>query len=352
SSTYGLTTGPSSISYGTGEVYGQNAQDTLSWGDFSVPKMPFLLVTAMDSTTSEQNQGNGDGILGLAFQGGLGAAAAHNTASFFLMSEKAVPNTYFSIWFNQSSVSTDAQPNDPNGGKLILGGADTTLYNGGFTFLPLTAYPLTDPTFANYFWSVSAASIGVAGGPTISAPAPTYGIVDSGTSLLVIDTITLDQVVASLNSVSHGANIAFNSKDGLYELSCAAAVKLPSIVLNLGHGIPFELAPQDYVMQLTSSLCALAIQGMDSQPNVPTQWILGDTFMAKYYSVFDLGNQQVGFALAANGKVAGNGVPLTAAVLAAGGGVGVPVTTVTKSGAVGGRALKMAAFVTLFALTL
>jgi len=45
--------------------------------------------------------------------------------------------------------------------------------------------------------------------------------------------------------------------------------------------------------------CVLGIQGMD----LPSQlgkaaFILGDTFIHKYYTHFDMGNKQIGFALA------------------------------------------------------
>ena len=47
----------------------------------------------------------------------------------------------------------------------------------------------------------------------------------------------------------------------------------------------------------TQAVCMSGLQGTNSSPGGP-QWILGDVFLGKYHTVFDYGNQRVGFALA------------------------------------------------------
>merc|ERR1712146_440530 len=62
-------------------------------------------------------------------------------------------------------------------------------------------------------------------------------------------------------------------------------------------GKTFELSGDDLVIK-QSSMCLLAVTGIDvPAPNGPL-WILGDVFMRKYYTQFDWGNKRIGFALA------------------------------------------------------
>lgn len=66
-------------------------------------------------------------------------------------------------------------------------------------------------------------------------------------------------------------------------------------------GDDYVLEPSDYILKVTVSTqseCVLGIQGLDLPDPLGKAFILGDSFIHKYYTHFDMGNKQIGFALA------------------------------------------------------
>ena len=116
------------------------------------------------------------------------------------------------------------------------------------------------------------------------------GIVDTGTSVLVGTPAAVKQLKA-----------AAGLPPLAQQIDCAQLATLPTITFTI-NGDQFPLAPTDYILQVTQqgvTQCVIGIMGLQ----LPTQigevsFILGDTFIHKYYSHFDLANNQVGFATA------------------------------------------------------
>lgn len=61
-----------------------------------------------------------------------------------------------------------------------------------------------------------------------------------------------------------------------------------------------ELTSKDYILQV-GSVCMSSFFGIPLPPQLEHTWIVGDSFMRKYFTVFDFENARVGFALAKNG---------------------------------------------------
>ncbi|KAJ3069501.1 hypothetical protein HDU98_007418 [Podochytrium sp. JEL0797] len=151
-------------------------------------------------------------------------------------------------------------------------------------------------------------------------PVSHLAIVDSGTTLIVVDTATLQQITDYLfNSTP---SIQYQQTSGGFEVSCEAIEAFPDIVFYIGDGVPFAISASDYILPVSPPVCMLGIQTLASAAEEPIQWILGDVFMKRYYSVFDLAHRQVGLARATDGMTVGNGTMLTPAGLATGGGEG------------------------------
>jgi saccharopepsin len=101
---------------------------------------------------------------------------------------------------------------------------------------------------------------------------------------------------------------AKKSWNGAYTIDCDKIPTLPDITFTFS-GYDFSLPASDYIMN-TQGTCISSFQGIDIPPPLGTPyfsnpsnlvgpiWIIGDTFLRKYYSIYDLGKDRVGLATA------------------------------------------------------
>jgi cathepsin D len=109
-------------------------------------------------------------------------------------------------------------------------------------------------------------------------------VIDSGTSVLVGPNTLVKPLIEG---------ITVND-------DCSGIESLPTITFEID-GVAYPLTYNDYVLRVNqggSDECVLAIMGQDF-PTGFNYFILGDSFMRRYYSYFDKKNNRVGFIDAA-----------------------------------------------------
>lgn len=108
-------------------------------------------------------------------------------------------------------------------------------------------------------------------------------VIDSGTSVIVGPNHLVEPLIEGIK----------------VHLLCRDIETLPDITFKIG-GIEYVMTYKDYVISVTNegiTECVLGIMGASFPPGF-NYFILGDSFMRKYYTFFDKNHDRVGFALA------------------------------------------------------
>jgi saccharopepsin len=265
SSTYKQNGTEFSIVYGTGQVAGQIGYDTLGFGGLTIKNQGFGETRRAPGSTFMGTPFNG--LMGMGFQ----ELSTTKTVTPFqnLLSQKAITDAIFAFKLNPKSSRS--------GGQLTLGGLDPSDYEGPITWLPLTRA---------LYWEVSMEHVQLG---SMQLMDPARAIIDTGTSLIACPTFMADYLNMLIG--------AQPTSTGLYVVDCNRVPSLPPLQLTMG-GHKFELLGSEYTLRF-DNVCISVFSGLD----LPTDdgrpmWILGDAFIRKFYSIFDVTNKRVGFAQA------------------------------------------------------
>ncbi|ORZ05837.1 endopeptidase [Absidia repens] len=254
------------IQYGTGSLEGFISQDTLNVGGIALPHQGFAESTKEPGFTFALARF--DGILGLGYDT---IAVQHVVPPFFnMVNRELVDEPVFSFWLNDAGDESD-------GGELVFGGTDPAHYQGDITWAPVTR---------KGYWQIEMQDIKFDG--EYVELDPIGAAIDTGSSLLVAPTTVAELINKQLGAEKNWA--------GQYTIDCDKVPDLPEFCFVFA-GKDFCLDGEDYILNVQNQ-CISGFMGMDIPAPAGPLWIVGDVFLRKYYSVYDLGNDRVGLAKA------------------------------------------------------
>jgi len=248
------------IQYGSGPVSGKFGQDEVVLaGDIDIMDQKLGLIDDAGGLGFAYLMGKFDGILGLGF----------NTISI------SGVKTPLENAFNQGTIEHNMFAfylGDNEDGELTIGGVNESRYVGYFHMVDLLE--------ATY-WEIKLDAVKL---DDDEITTDTTAIVDSGTSFITGPTREVTKLAKSVG--------AKKMITGQYTIDCDSVESMPNVTFIID-GKDYIFEGKDVVLA-SGGTCILAIMALD----IPTgpKWILGDVFMRKQYTMFDMEKKQVGFA--------------------------------------------------------
>lgn len=265
---------PETIAYGSGTLVGDWAKDIVSLEGLSAEQDIILATDLIDFTELDY----ADGIFGLGFEAtsGLKPTLINNLKTQGVISERV-----FSFYFGNYQVESSYVP------QFTLDGYDSSLIAEGSAIVYC-------PVIGAEYWAVKLNSIKMGETFLYSQTSDDSSdimeaIIDTGTSLICLDEtsfeILYEYMIINMECI-YMEELLFCDEEDLNSY--------PDITVNLC-GNDLILTPKDY-LEKYGDYYVILIQSMSGMGNY---MILGNNFMKKYYSIFDMENMQIGFAEAA-----------------------------------------------------
>ncbi|EFN74737.1 Lysosomal aspartic protease, partial [Camponotus floridanus] len=167
------------------------------------------------------------------------------------------------------------------GGKLTLGGSDSAHYDGHLTYIPISQ---------KGYWQFNMDKIVINNINLCKKSCET--IIETDAAII----IGPEKDIRFINEL-----IGTNNLHGEEIVNCSQISELPTIQFISGDKA-FNLTSKDYIFQVSNidvitneTICTCGFLGLKI-PGI--KWILGSSFIGRYYTEFDMKNNRVGFALA------------------------------------------------------
>ncbi|KAH7884068.1 Asp-domain-containing protein [Phlebopus sp. FC_14] len=252
-----FTTTYADSSTASGELY----SDTVSIAGLTATTQTLGAASSYSSNLAV-SQFPADGVMGMAFESisSFGASPVFQN----LISEGQVDSPVFA--FKLAST----------GSELFLGGVNSDLYTGDFTYVPVTQ---------EGYWEVNMDSV-QGNGQTILSNIDS--IIDTGSSVI----IGQPSEVAAFYDAVGGKDASDTVGQGYYTFPCDS---VPAVSLTFG-GTAFSISADTFNLGSVSPGSSDCVGGIVGQDTGSSFWVIGDVFLANVYTAFDVGSSQVGFA--------------------------------------------------------
>uniref|UniRef100_A0A183CAH8 Peptidase A1 domain-containing protein n=1 Tax=Globodera pallida TaxID=36090 RepID=A0A183CAH8_GLOPA len=253
------------LEYGTAAMDGFVSKDSVCVSNICVQQQEFA------EATWKLSSANFDGILGMAF-----AEISENLTTVFdnMVTQHKVQEPVFAFWLNRNPASK-------LGGEMTIGGTDQRHFVAPINYTPVTR---------KAYWQFKMDSISGSQGKIVCQNG-CQAIADTGAAQIAGPR---DQVKEIQKYIGVIPDI-----NGGVTVPCEKIPTLPDISFNIG-GKAYILKGKDYVLTVTiegKTICHSGFVGINL-PGLANRWILGDVFIGRYYTVFDVGQSRIGFAQA------------------------------------------------------
>ncbi|KAI9271401.1 aspartic peptidase domain-containing protein [Sporodiniella umbellata] len=269
SSTYVNNGTEFNLMYTSGAVRGIISQDRVTVGEIQIDNQGFA--ESIEEPSDPFSQSNFDGVFGLGYDN---IAIQRTTPPFYNMVQKnLLREKIFSFWVGD----VNKPENYSKGGEIIFGGIDKNHYVGNVFWTPV---------IRQGYWEIGLDTV-YFDGASMSSDARTAAV-DTGASLIIGPTYIVDIINNQIET--------FRDIYGQNHVDCSNLEKLPEFCFMIS-GANLCLTGEEYIIQ-TEGQCILGIVGMDIPSPTGPLWIVGDVFLRKYYTIFDLEKNRIGFARA------------------------------------------------------
>ncbi|KAE9011093.1 hypothetical protein PR002_g15189 [Phytophthora rubi] len=271
------------VQYGSGKVSGHFGQDVVRVAQFEVKDTTVGIVHTEEESMARMKA---DGLLGLAFDGL--STFSHPPLFFALLEQYPELDSVFAFYLSP----------DPNsdGSELHLGG-----YDHDFLHALQATWQMTDvlPQFGQWtFWRIHLHSVNVGKHRNACADG-CVAFVDSGTSLIGIPGTLYLNFLYEVATFAQNQGCYCGFVQYGFQCFLCAPEDFPPLRIGVGGHHYYVLEGSDYTLCVGLTCIVLV------QPSGQEMWVLGDVFMKKFYSLYDVKEKRMGFACPANSTLCG-----------------------------------------------